>query len=86
MNDENAPTANEQSTSADNQPSPAVSIDDTARVEKLARTYRHIGYAIFGTLALALAVFLFASAIIAVNDHTVIDPQTGQPFYDDAAK
>ena len=87
MNDENAPAANEQPTTSDNQPSPAASSDDeTTRIERLARTYRHIGYAIFGALALALAGFLFYSALVDVNNRTVIDPQTGQPFYDDSSK
>ena len=55
--------------------------DDEARIERLARKYRHIGYAIMGGLALAVCAFLLYSAITSLNAQTVIDSQTGQPVY-----
>ncbi len=76
---------NEETTEApkntnESSPKPASS-DDEARVEQLARKYRHVGYAIMGGLALAVCAFLLYSAITSLNAQTVIDSQTGQPVY-----
>lgn len=51
--------------------------DDTARVEKLARTIRHIGYSIFGGLGLLMAVFLLVQALGDIQDGKVYDPFSG---------
>ena len=72
-NDENTPNTNDENAQNTSE------IDD--RIEKVARTYRHIGYAFFGGLAFVVAMFLLYSAITAIHNDTVIDPQTGKPFY-----
>lgn len=51
---------------------------DDAELNALARKYRHIGFAFFGGLALAMAAFLLYSAITALNKGDVYDPFTGQ--------
>ena len=49
-----------------------------AKVNSLARKYRHIGFAIFDGLALVLAGFLAYSAVTALNSGNVFDPFTGE--------
>ena len=76
MNDENDTAP--QNTNESSQESTAS--DDEARIERLARKYRHIGYAIMGGLALAVSVFLLYTAITSINNETVRD-ETGHPAY-----
>ncbi len=47
-------------------------------VEKLARHYRHIGYAFFICLALLVSFVLTHSAITGCTNNTVFDPFTGE--------
>ena len=80
MNDENAPS-NAQPPSTEAPSADAQTDEENARLEKLARTYRHIGYAIFGGLAFVVAAFLLYTALVSLKAHTVIDSQTGEPVY-----
>lgn len=53
-------------------------LSDEARLNARARKFRHIGFAIFGGLALVLVVFLLYSALSAYAEDNVYDPFTGQ--------
>lgn len=46
-------------------------------INQLARKYRHIGFAIFGGLALLLSIFLAYSAITSIQNGEIYDPFTG---------
>lgn len=52
--------------------------------EALARRLRHIGYALFGGLALLLAITLAHAAISGFYHNQVWDPFTGESVTDDA--
>ncbi len=52
--------------------------EDEQRIAALARRLRHIGFAIFGGLALATAVLLTYCAITSMNEDLVYDPFTGE--------
>jgi len=47
-----------------------------ARVKKVSRTIRHIGFAIFGGIAGALAVFLLVNTLSDLSKGEVRDPFT----------
>lgn len=53
--------------------------EDEQRIAALSRRFRHIGFAIFGGLALVTALFLSYCAITSMNDNLVLDPFTGEP-------
>ncbi len=54
------------------------STDVELLLNRRARHFRHIGFAIFGGLAAALAGFLTYSALTAYADNEVYDPFTGE--------
>ena len=47
--------------------------------ESTARTIRHIGYAVFGTIALLIAITLGYVTISGHYHHQFFDPFTGDP-------
>jgi hypothetical protein len=51
---------------------------EQTELEKVARHYRHIGFAIFGGLAAFLAGILAYSAITAYLNNEAYDPVTGK--------
>ena len=53
--------------------------EDEKRIASLARRLRHIGFAIFGGLALVTALFLAYCVITSMNENLVFDPFTGEP-------
>lgn len=56
----------------------------TPEAEAFARRLRHIGYALFGGLALLIAVTLCHAAISGFYHNQVWDPFTGESVVDDA--
>lgn len=65
---------------ADTSEKDGLNADDVSEEEinKLARHYRHIGFAIFGGLALLLVIFLTYTVISGYNKGEVFDPSTGE--------
>lgn len=59
--------------------------EQEARINALARKYRHIGFSIFGGLAAVLAMFLLYSALTSLNRGEVYDPFTGEKVLSDTA-
>ena len=53
--------------------------EDSAAIDALARRFRHIGYTVFGLLALFTAAFLLFQVITALVAGDVSDPFTGAP-------
>lgn len=47
-----------------------------ARVKKVSRRIRHIGFAIFGGMALATAGVLLYNVLVAMSNDEVYDPMT----------
>lgn len=52
--------------------------NQASQVDGLARHYRHIGFAIFGGVALLLSAILLYSALTGLNRGEVYDPFTGE--------
>ncbi len=48
-----------------------------AKVKRVSRHIRHIGFALFGGSAFLMMVFLMASVVNGVNEGEVYDPFTG---------
>ncbi|GEM_PF-2823828 len=57
--------------------------EDEMRIAALARRLRHIGFAIFGGLALITALFLAYCVITSMNENLVFDPFTGERVSED---
>ena len=49
-----------------------------AKVKRISRHIRHIGFALFGGSAFLMMVFLMASVVNGVNEGEVYDPFTGE--------
>ena len=47
-------------------------------INKLARHYRHIGFAIFGGLAALLSIFLIYCVVTGYQEGKIYDPFTGE--------
>ncbi|MBO4349351.1 MAG: hypothetical protein J6A01_00190 [Proteobacteria bacterium] len=52
--------------------------EEEERIAALSRRLRHIGFAIFGGLALVTALFLAYCVITSMNENLVFDPFTGE--------